>query len=125
MKLAIPHWQGRISPVFDVAGRVLIIEINGVEQSREDLAFDMEAPHTRAARLAETGADVLICGAISWPLEMAISAAGIEVIPHTCGDVESVLAAFIEGRLNQSAFLMPGSCGRRRRFHGRRWRGRS
>ena len=26
MKVAIPHWQGRISPVFDVAGNVLVVE---------------------------------------------------------------------------------------------------
>jgi len=125
MKVAIPHWQGRVSPVFDVAGNVMIVEINGgVEQSRQDVVFDVEEPQVRAARLAETGADVLVCGAISWPLEMAVSAAGIEVIPQTCGDVEGVLAAFIDGRLSQGAFLMPGCCGRRRRSRVRRRRGR-
>jgi predicted Fe-Mo cluster-binding NifX family protein len=123
MKLAIPHWQGRISPVFDVAALVLIVEIDGAhELNRRDVAFDVEEPRARAAQLAATGADVLICGAISGPLETALSAVGVEVIPHVCGNVESVRAAFVEGRLNQEAFLMPGCCGRRRRFgagHGR------
>ena len=95
---------------------MLVVEIDsGVEQARQDVVFDVEAPQARAARLIETGANVLVCGAISWPLEMAIAAAGIEVIPQICGDVTSVLAAFIEGRLDQGAFLMPGCCGRRRR----------
>jgi len=125
MKVAIPHWRGRVSPVFDVAGNVLIVEINGsVEQSRQDVTFDVDEPQARAARLAKTGSDVLVCGAISWPLEMAVSTAGVEVIPQTCGDVERVLAAFIDGRLDQGAFLMPGCCGRRRRFRVRRRRGR-
>lgn len=117
MKVAIPHWQGRISPVFDVAGNVLLVEIqDGAEHARHQLAFNAEDPQARALRLAEAGADVLICGAISWPLEMAILATGVDVIGQTCGDVERVLAAFRDGRLHQRAFLMPGCCGRRRRF---------
>jgi len=82
-----------------------------------------EDPQKRAAFLAGTGVGVLICGAISWPLQMAVSAAGIEVIPQTCGDVEAVLAAFLNGGLNRGGFLMPGCCGRRRRFRARRGRG--
>jgi len=126
MKVAIPHWQGRVSPVFDVAGNVLVVEIrDGVEHSREDAALDAEDPQLRAARLAQTGTELLICGAISWPMEMALSAAGIDVIPQTCGDVERVLAAFAQGQLRQDAFLMPGCCGRRRRFRAGRRRGQT
>jgi len=125
MKVAIPHWHGRISPVFDVAGNVLVVEIaDGVEHARQDVALAAEDLQLRAARLAETGTEVLVCGAISWPLEMALSAAGIDVIPQTCGDVEQVLAAFARGQLQQDAFLMPGCCGRRRQFRARHRRGR-
>ncbi len=124
MKVAIPHWRGRISPVFDVAGSVLVVELrDGVEQARRDVAFNCEDLQRRAARLAETGADVLICGAISRPLEMALSTAGIDVIGQTCGEVEQVLAAFARGQLRPDAFLMPGCCGRRRRFRAQRGRG--
>jgi len=119
MKVAIPHWQGRISPVFDVAGNVVIVEIgDGGEGPRREVAFSEQHPQARAARLKELGTDVLICGAISRPLEMAVAACGIEVIAQTCGDVESVLAAFREGRLGQDVFLMPGCCGWRRRCRG-------
>lgn len=125
MKIAIPHWQGRVSPVFDVAGNVLIVEMDGgVEQARRDVMFDAADPHARASRLAEVGAEVLVCGAISRPLEMAIAAAGIEVIPQTCGDVEKVLMAFARGTLQGDGFLMPGCCGRRRMCRARRRRGR-
>jgi len=100
---------------------VLVVDLNGgVEQAREDVAFDVQDPHLRAARLTQTGANVLVCGAISRPLELAIMAAGIEVIPQTCGEVETVLAAYTDGRLYQGDFLMPGCCGRRRRFQGGR-----
>lgn len=128
MKVAIPHWQGRISPVFDVAGSVLLVDVaDGKELARQNVAINAEQPQARANLIAGHGATVLICGAISWPLEMALSTAGVKVIPQTCGEVERVLAAFISGQLNHDAFLMPGCCGRRRRFQagrrgGRRWR---
>jgi len=125
MKVAIPNWRGRVSPVFDVAKQVTVVEVSGgVQRSRHDVILDATDPQARVARLRQSGADVLVCGAISWPLEMAVSAAGIDVIPHTCGDVESVLAAFIDGRLRQDGFLMPGCCGRRR-SRGRHRRGRA
>ena len=125
MRVAIPHWQGRVSPVFDVAGNVLLVDVaDGKEQARRNVAVEAEQPQTRASLLAGHGATVLICGAISWPLEMALASAGIEVIPQTCGDIEQVLAAFINGQLQQDAFLMPGCCGRRRQFRARCRRGR-
>jgi len=126
MKVAIPHWQGRVSPVFDVARNLLVVDTDdGVERARQDLVLVVEEPQLRAARLAAIGADVLICGAISRPLEVAVVAAGIDVIPQTCGDVENVLAAFLDRRLRQDTFLMPGCCGRRRQLRLRRRHGRS
>ena len=125
MRVAIPHWQGRVSPVFDVAGNVLLVDVaDGKEQARQNVAVEAEQPQARASLLAGHGAAVLICGAISWPLEMALASAGIEVIPQTCGDIEQVLAAFVNGQLQQDAFLMPGCCGRRRQFRARCRRGR-
>ncbi|HOD84067.1 MAG: Dinitrogenase iron-molybdenum cofactor [Planctomycetes bacterium ADurb.Bin126] len=125
MKVAIPYWQGRVSPVFDVAGRVLLAEVaEGKEQERQDLAMKGGQPRERANLLREQGATVLICGAISRPMERAMTAAGIEVISQTCGEIERVLAAFIGGQLNQGTFLMPGCCGRRRWSQGGRGGGR-
>ncbi len=116
MKIAIPHCRGRVSPVFDVARNILVIETDGqVELGRQDVVINAEDPPMRAARLSEAGVDVLICGAISRPMEIAVVAAGIDVILQTCGEVETVLAAFLEGRLGRDAFRMPGCCGRRRR----------
>jgi len=121
MKVAIPHWQGRVRPVFDVAGNVLLVDVaDGGEQARRNVPLSAGGIAARVSALAESGAEVLVCGAISRPLEMAISAAGIEVMPQTCGDVERVLAAFIRGELEQEAFLMPGCCGRRRRLRAGR-----
>ena len=125
MKVAIPHWQGRVSPVFDAATRLLVVEMgDGRESGQGDWPLTATDPTQRAAELSRSGTDVLICGAISWPLEMAVSSEGIEVIAQVCGQVEEVLSAFLEGRLSDPAFLMPGCCGRRRRFRGGHGRGR-
>jgi predicted Fe-Mo cluster-binding NifX family protein len=119
MKVAIPHWQGRVSPVFDAASRLLLVEaMEGGESGRAEWVLSATDPAMRAGELQRSGADVLICGAISRPLEVAVTAAGIRVIAQICGQVEEVISAFLGGRLSDPVYLMPGCCGRRRRFRG-------
>lgn len=123
MKLAIPTWEGKISPVFDVARHLLVVNIkSGVEVARKIEAIPEMEIAFRARRIAGLGVDVLICGAISWPLERMLVSEGMQVIPQTCGPVEDVLLAFLSGQLTGQAFLMPGCCGRyrKRRGQGRR-----
>jgi len=121
MRVAIPAYSGRISPVFDAAGHLLVIDIhNGEERGRNALA--MQAPDSlrRARWVAGLGVNVLICGAISWPLAALLESAGVRVIARKCGDVEEVLRAFMSGGLSEDAFVMPGCRGRRWRQRGGR-----
>ena len=121
MRVAIPVFDGRISPVFDAARRLLLVDIeNGREVWRTEQVVEEPELGPRARRVAEFGADMLICGAISRPLEAMLLSAGVEVVPQTCGQAEDVLRAFMSGQLTEQAFLMPGCCGRRRRFRGGR-----
>ncbi len=126
MRIAIPQWQGRVSPVFDVAANLLLVEVEDAgEVGRREVALTATDPTRRAQQVAQLPADVLICGAISWPLEMALSAAGVRVISHICGCIEEVLTAFRNNTLGDGAFTMPGCCGRRQRGrHGGRGRRR-
>ena len=122
MRVAVPIWNNRVSPVFDTAQRLLLVDYeDGTEVARAEKAIDQVPLPRRATRLAEYGVDVLLCGAISRPLSAMLSGAGISVIPFVTGPVDDVLAACIEGRLPDAGLLMPG-CGRRGRFRrGRRW----
>jgi predicted Fe-Mo cluster-binding NifX family protein len=110
MKIAIPDWQGRVSPVFDSATRALLVEAaEGGQVCREMASIPGDDALERARWLRRLGVGVLICGAISRHVETALAGAGIVVIPNTCGEVDDVLQAFLDGRLNEKAFMMPGT----------------
>lgn len=116
MRIAIPQWQSRVSPVFDVAASLLLVEIDGTgEVGRQEVPLTAVDPTKRAQQVAQLPADVLICGAISWPLELALNSAGVQVISQICGQVDEVMRSFLLGDLENDAFRMPGCCGRRRR----------
>jgi hypothetical protein len=84
MRVAIPFFDGRISPVFDTARRLLLVDIEGGREVwRTEQIVEEPELGPRARRVAELGADVLICGAISWPLEVMLLSARVEVIPQT------------------------------------------
>jgi predicted Fe-Mo cluster-binding NifX family protein len=121
VKVAIPTWELRVSPVFDVARRLLVVDLeSNAEASREEMSLDETQVARRARRVAELGVDVLICGGVSKPLEAALVSAGVRVISEICGSVEDVLRAFVSGDLANGAFLMPGCCRRRQRYRAQR-----
>jgi len=117
MRIAISYQQNRISPVFDVATRILLVDIeNGQEERRNKRTVVQCDSLVRAQYVSQFGVQVLICGAISWRLENALSSIGVQVIACICGPVEDVLRAFLHDKLYESAFLMPGCLGRRQPF---------
>jgi len=123
MKVAVPDWQGRVSPVFDVAEHVVLVDLDdNQDKSQHTQSLGSTAPHQRAQRLSEMGVDVLVCGAISWPLEALLTANGIRVIPLICGEVAEVVRAVRDGTLKDERFAMPGCCRKRRQMHNRRRR---
>lgn len=121
MRIAIPDWEGRVSPVFDVAATLVVADVEaGGLGNRQTVQLVNGDVHARARQLADLDVNMLVCGAISLPLELALGNAGVEVFSQTCGEVELVLAAFATGTVPEDAFLMPGSCGRRRHWRRRR-----
>jgi predicted Fe-Mo cluster-binding NifX family protein len=119
MRVAIPLWQGRVSPVFDEANRILLIDIYGSQEHHRQEEFLMARnPFERAQLLPRLGVDLLICGMISQMQQTALSSAGIRIIPHICGRMEEVIAALLDGRIESGALLMPG-CGGHKRLRNR------
>jgi predicted Fe-Mo cluster-binding NifX family protein len=109
--IAIPNCQGRVSPVFDVAARLLLVtRRRGREVERKELVLNPLPPEGLARSVAELRVDVLLCAALSEPLLRALERSGVRVKPHLCGEVESVLRAFDCGQLRRDEFRMPGCC---------------
>jgi predicted Fe-Mo cluster-binding NifX family protein len=126
MNVAIPVWSERVSPVFDVAQRLLVVGVEeGREIARREHGISVAMPGQRARQVAELGVNVLICGAISRPLEAMLYAAGVRVVPQICGSCEEVLQAWLAGALDRPCFLMPGCRGGGWRRQGRCRRGQS
>ena len=126
MKVAVPVWEGRVSPVFDTARRLAVLDVDGGKTlSRHEETLADEPTAMRVSRLVTMGVEVLVCGAISRAVAEMVGASGIRLIPFVSGDVEEVIQAFPRGDFPSPAFLMPGCCGRRHGFRGGRGRRRS
>jgi predicted Fe-Mo cluster-binding NifX family protein len=123
MRVAIPRWQGRVSPVLDSACELVVLDIEaGQEVRREERQLGRTDPLARAQEIAELGADTVICGAISAAMEARLVSAGLRVIGFTCGPLDEVLGAFLNGDLTRQAFVMPGCEEWRRRRGGKAMR---
>jgi predicted Fe-Mo cluster-binding NifX family protein len=116
MKIALPEWNGRISPVFDTAGRLVVVRIeDGAEAGRESVLITEQRPGPRAMMLLQAGISTLICGAVSNGMARAVEAAGIGIIPWIAGEIDDVVAAYTAGRLDMPVYRMPGCGGGRMR----------
>lgn len=121
MKLAVPVWNGRVSPVFDSATTLLVLEVEaGQETGRITLDLGSAQGGNRVARVLESGTEVLLCGAIWRPWQDLLASKGIKVMAFLTGPVEQVVQAFLAGHLDETRFRMPGCRRGRGRGRGRR-----
>ncbi len=133
MKIALTVWNGRIAPVFDVAGTIRLIEYDG-ENIKEDKIVILPNENRvikRVERLSELQIDTLICGAISRPVHRIIVDSGIKIYAFISGEVDEIIKALLAGNLEEKSYTMPG-CGMGRgngqncrRGAGHRGRGRN
>jgi predicted Fe-Mo cluster-binding NifX family protein len=112
MVIAIPNCQGRVSPVFDTAARLLVVRRRqGRVVDRKEIQLGPMPGDALARSLTELQIDVLLCAAISESLRRVLRGRGIRVLPHLCGEVEAIMQAFCGGQLRRSEFRMPGCWG--------------
>jgi predicted Fe-Mo cluster-binding NifX family protein len=114
MKVALTVWENRISPLFDSARTLLIVDITDqTATGRYFEPFHCESPSSRAAKLSDLKVQVLICGAVSDLFAKMIETYGIRIIPFVAGAVDEVIDAYLMGAISSSRFQMPG-CGTER-----------
>lgn len=120
LKTAFITWNGRIAPVFDVAVEATIIEHeNQNVVSRQNMSLPESNPMDKIIALAEAGISTIVCGAISNPFRHQAVAYDITVHAFISGELENVVKAWKDDKLDQIAFAMPG-CGMGRK-QGRGW----
>lgn len=110
MKIAIPVWEEKVSPVFDTSSTLRVYQLADREEGGErfEALMDERDFTRRCYRIKGLGVNVLICGAISRHLYGILSSNGVRVIPWISGRVEEVLDAYLKGKLFCTKFLMPG-----------------
>ena len=109
MRIAVTIWNDKVSPVFDTASRLLIIEVENLnETARFKTNLYEQDISRRCLRIQALKVNVLICGAISRPFSMLLMSAGIKIISGISGPAEDVLSAYLHGSLSNSKYLMPG-----------------
>jgi predicted Fe-Mo cluster-binding NifX family protein len=119
MKIAIPIWEDKVSPVFDTALRLLVVEVKGKKEASRFIYYIGDEDLTRRCQHIRTlNVDILICGAISYIFLKMLQSSGLEVIQQISGQVEEVLKAYLKGNIYNTRFLMPG-CKRYRSRHGK------
>lgn len=119
MRIAIPIWNDHVSPVFDSAERLLVVEVDHDQKTACRSTILLEPNQARrAAQLSRLGIDQLLCGAVSRALEDLLNSSGVRVHGRIRGEVEDVLQAFLTDGLDDHRFCLPGCCS----GHGNRQR---
>lgn len=109
MRIAIPVWYDKVSPVLDTASKLLIVEFeDGKESARFEIYLDEPEISRRCARIQGMDVNILICGAVSRTFWRLLEASGINIIQNISGHTDDVLEAYLEGNILHSGFLMPG-----------------
>jgi predicted Fe-Mo cluster-binding NifX family protein len=108
-RIAIPVYKSRVSPVFDSCTRLLLIDLNqNQEVDRTEILCGGLSELERLTMLKKLSVCTVICGGISDGFYKMISSSEISVIIGIAGEVDQVLTAFLNHRLCEPCFYMPG-----------------
>ena len=108
IRVAIPIFKQRVSPVFDSCTRVLLVDIeDDREVDRKEIYLDALSLNERVKILCKSNVTAVVCGGISGVLEKMLTGAKIELIGDITGRVDQVLRAYLTHRLDEPRFHMP------------------
>jgi predicted Fe-Mo cluster-binding NifX family protein len=109
VKVAIPTFRSRVSPVLDSCTRVLLVEVeDNREIERNEMYLDELSLTERMNILRKSRVTTVICGGISDMLQNMLQSAKICLISGIAGEIDQVVAAYLSKRLDEPRFHMPG-----------------
>ena len=121
MKVAVPVHRDRISPLFDTARQVLLVEIQGgTELGRSCVELPGTGMSEQVRSLVAAGAEALVCGAISGRVLRELLRRQLRVWPGVAGETEEVISALVNPGFPDESLRMPG-CRRRGGQTRHRW----
>jgi predicted Fe-Mo cluster-binding NifX family protein len=113
MRIAIATYGEMISPRFDCASTLRVLEYSGNGQSdrREEL-LQLTEGDDHAGLLLRQGVTALLCGGIRRCDYQRLTAAGVEVVAGQFGPWLDVFREYLAGRLkSQPSWERPPGCG--------------
>ena len=117
MRVAIPVFQSKISPRFDSTQDFVLLEIEKSKvMRRADLPTKGWPVSAKLKHMVDLGVDTLICGGIDLESMQQLNFSGIKVYSWITGEVDDVVACFLDRGLESGIIL--GARGRRKG----RWR---
>lgn len=126
MKIAIPIWENHVSTVLDFSEHLVIVDIEGTTVKGEtSINWSLCNDTMKISLMKEEGVDVLICGAVSKPMQMMVEDSGITLFYGLRGLKDAILQAYLDGTLHHDHFRLPGTAmtgcaGRKRKCQNRK-----
>ena len=113
--LAIPVFRARVSPVLDWCSKIMIFSEKGTDlESHRQVDVTEKNVLRLMQNLREQGIETLICGALSPETLDYGESIGMKIIHGIAGEIEEVLQAYRERKLDQPKYWLPGCRGQRR-----------
>ncbi|MBU1243643.1 NifB/NifX family molybdenum-iron cluster-binding protein [Myxococcota bacterium] len=109
MRVALVAWNDRLAPLFDTAVWWMLVDctVEGREIRRMECLME-RTPQEKARRAVELEVDLLLCGAISRPLEVFLQERRIQVRSFLSGGLDELVEACRREVFDQRPFVMPG-----------------
>jgi len=109
MKIALSVHNENLSVAFDFADTLLIFTVeNGEIKDKKEHLLKNTNPALRTAEIKKLNVNVLICGCISRCSYELLSRSEIEVVSHVSGSAEDIISAYLNKKISNKKFSMPG-----------------
>ncbi|MBN2041466.1 MAG: hypothetical protein JW864_15615 [Spirochaetes bacterium] len=114
--ISIPIHNNRISPLFDVAGKFVILDSSQPEVKSYIDTTGLSGMSI-IEKLKEHQVSTVICSAISKIYARALRRNNIGLVYGIIGSIDEIIDAYCNNKLCGSHFAMPG-CRHKKRFRG-------
>ncbi len=106
MKIAIPAFHSKVSPRFDTAQELVLLEvIDGAVMNRKRQPLHAYSAAGKIKTLLEQGVDTLICGGIDRLSRQQIGFNNIEVYSWVTGEIDDAVSCFLGNGLHSGTIF--------------------